>query len=191
MSPSEDGSGCADEGPHRTDDLPPEVAAVLRVGAQISEYGLRRRLAPLLSTPLTVQQLRCLTILVVEGSGTPHSLSSALEVTPATMTGITDRLVRAGMVDRTQDSRDGRGRVLSPTAAGLRVVREVFASDVETDAAVLGALRPDELAGLQRGLAGVLRVLRATAGVPAGHRNGVGSEGRDEARQAGTGEVHG
>jgi hypothetical protein len=44
------------------------------------------------------------------------------------------------------------------------VVREVFASDVETDAAVLGALRPEELSGLQRGLAGVLRVLRAADG---------------------------
>jgi DNA-binding MarR family transcriptional regulator len=68
------------------------------------------------------------------------------------------------MVDRVQDSRDGRGRVLTPTARGQRVVRELLASDVETDAAVLRGLTPEELAGLERGLAGMLRELQAQAG---------------------------
>ncbi|GAB3347072.1 MarR family transcriptional regulator [Modestobacter lapidis] len=139
----------------------PAVAAVLRLGAQVSEHAMRRKLAPLLATPLTVQQLRCLTILVIEGSATPHHLSDLLAVTPATMTGITDRLVRSGMADRVQDSRDGRGRVVSPTAAGLQVVRELLASDIETDAALLSALAADELAGLRLGLSGILRVLGA------------------------------
>ncbi len=139
----------------------PEVAAVLELGAQVSEHALRRKLTPLLSTPLTVQQLRCLTILVIEGSATPHRLSDLLVVTPATTTGIIDRLVRAGMADRVPDSRDGRGRVLSPTAAGQQVVRELLAADVQTDAALLHELTADELAGLHRGLRGVLRVLGA------------------------------
>jgi DNA-binding MarR family transcriptional regulator len=138
-----------------------EVSAVLRLGEEVSAHALRRKLTPLLSTPLTVQQLRCLTVLVVEGSATPHRLSDLLAVTPATMTGITDRLVRAGMADRVQDTRDGRGRVVSPTPAGQQVVRDVLASDVETDAALLRALTAEELAGLRLGLGGVLRVLRA------------------------------
>jgi DNA-binding MarR family transcriptional regulator len=151
-----------DEGPPLAG-FPAEVAAVLQLGAEVSAYAMRRRLTPLLSTPLTVQQLRCLTILVLEGHATPQHLSGMLEVSPATMTGITDRLVRAGMADRVQDSRDGRGRVLSPTSAGVQVVRELLASDVETDAALLRALTGEELAGLRLGLAGVLRVLRGAA----------------------------
>jgi DNA-binding MarR family transcriptional regulator len=142
-------------------DLPPEVTAVLRLGAEVSDHSVRRRLGPLLQTPLTVQQLRCLTILVVEGTATPHSLSVQLQVSPATLTGLADRLVRAGMVDRTPDSRDGRGRLLSPTAAGQRVVRELLASDVETDVAVLRGLTDAELAGLELALTGLLRELRA------------------------------
>jgi DNA-binding MarR family transcriptional regulator len=141
--------------------LPAEVVAVLRLGEEISAHGMRRRLGPLLGTPLTVQQLRCLTALVVDGQGTPAQLSDLLQVSPATTTGIVDRLVRAGMVDRAPDTRDGRGRVLSPTAAGQRVVRELLASDVETDAAVLTGLTAEELAGLHTGLRGVLRELRA------------------------------
>jgi len=144
-------SGCSED---------PVVAAVLRLGAEVGEHALRRRLTPLLSTPLTVQQLRCLTVLVVEGSATPHRLSDLLAVTPATMTGLTDRLVRAGMADRVPDARDGRGRVLSPTAAGQQVVRELLAADVPTDAAVLSALTDEELAGLRVGFSGLLRVLR-------------------------------
>jgi DNA-binding MarR family transcriptional regulator len=140
--------------------LPPAVQAVLRLGAEVSDHTMRRRLGPLLQTPLTVQQLRCLTILVVEGRATPHALSAQLQVSPATMTGIADRLVRAGMVDPTPDSRDGRGRVLSPTAAGQHVVRELLASDVETDAAVLRGLSPEELSGLELALTGILRELR-------------------------------
>jgi DNA-binding MarR family transcriptional regulator len=144
-------------------DLPPEVTAVLRLGAQISDHSVRRRLGPLLQTPLTVQQLRCLTAVVVEGSATPQHLSGLLQVSPATMTGIADRLVRAGMVDRAQDSRDGRARVLTPTATGQRVVRELLASDVETDAAVLRGLSAEELTALEHGLTGLLRELRAQA----------------------------
>ena len=154
-----DTSDRPDEGPPLAG-LPAEVAAVLQLGAEVSGYAIRRRLTPLLATHLTVQQLRCLTILVLEGHATPQRLSEMLEVSPATMTGITDRLVRAGMVDRVQDSRDGRGRVVSPTAAGVQVVRELLASDVETDAALLAALTAEELAGLRLGLSGVLRVLR-------------------------------
>jgi DNA-binding MarR family transcriptional regulator len=141
-----------------------DVAAVLRLGAEVGEHALRRRLTPLLSTPLTVQQLRCLTVLVVEGRATPHRLSDLLTVSPATVTGLTDRLVRAGMADRVPDTRDGRGRVLSPTAAGQQVVRELLAADVPTDAAVLSALTDEELAGLRVGLGGLLRVLRGDPG---------------------------
>ena len=154
-------AGPDDDWPAELRDLPAEVVAVLRLGEEVSHHSVRRRLAPLLQTPLTVQQLRCLTVLVVEGAATPHQLSALLQVSPATTTGITDRLVRAGMVDRAQDSRDGRARVLTPTTAGQRVVRELLASDVETDAAVLRGLTTAELAGLERGLAGLLRELRA------------------------------
>ena len=142
-------------------DLPAEVQAVMRLGAAVGDHGIRRRLGPLLAVPLTLQQLRCLTFVVVEASTTPQRLSELLGVSPATTTGLVDRLVRAGMVDRAQDARDGRGRVLSPTRDGARVVRGLLATDVETDAAVLQALHPEELAALHTGLAGVLRVLGA------------------------------
>src|SRR5687768_9355467 len=88
--------------------LPPDVAVVFRLAQEVSVYGVRRRLGTLLHTALTVQQLRCLTVLVVEGSAAPAQLSTQLAVTPATMTGIADRLERAGMITRHTDDRDHR-----------------------------------------------------------------------------------
>jgi DNA-binding MarR family transcriptional regulator len=139
------------------DELPPQVAAVFRLAEEVSVYGVRRRLGTLLHTALTVQQLRCLTVLVVEGSAAPAHLSALLEVTPATMTGIADRLERAGMIARHTDDRDHRGRTLRPTAAGQAVVRQLLASDMEADRDLLVGLTADELAGLELALTGMLR----------------------------------
>ncbi len=151
------------EDPVAARQLPPEVARVLRLAQDVSVHGVRRRLGALLQTPLTVQQLRCLTILVLEGSAAPQQLSSLLEVSPATMTGIADRLLRAGMITRQTDARDHRGRTLSPTAEGQAVVRQLLASDMEADADLLGGLSTEELAGLELALTGMLRLLGSSA----------------------------
>ena len=155
------------EDPVAARDLSPEVAKVFRLAQDVSVYGVRRRLGTLLQTPLTVQQLRCLTILVLEGSAAPQQLSSLLEVTPATMTGIADRLVRAGMIMRRTDARDHRSRALSPTPAGQAVVRQLLASDMEADADLLTGLTTEELTGLELALTGMLRLLRSSAPVTA------------------------
>jgi DNA-binding MarR family transcriptional regulator len=152
-----------DEDPVVARHLSPEVARVLRLAEEVSVYGIRRRLGTLLQTPLTVQQLRCLTILVLEGSAAPQHLSSLLEVTPATMTGIADRLLRAGMITRRTDARDHRGRTLSPTPEGQAVVRQLLASDMEADADLLTGLTTEELDGLELALTGMLRLLGSSA----------------------------
>jgi DNA-binding MarR family transcriptional regulator len=154
---------CTADGPAAEPALPPEVASVLDLAEEVNAYGVRRRLGTLLQIPLTVQQLRCLTILVVEDGGTPQQLSALMGVTPATMTGLADRLDRAGMITRRPDDRDGRGRLLSPTPAGRDVVRQLLASDMAADADVLSGLTADELAGIRLGLSGILRELRAHA----------------------------
>lgn len=143
------------------DDLPDGVRDVLLLTEEIGAYEVRRRLGALLHTPLTVQQLRCMTILVVQGTATPQQLSDLLEVTPGTMTGITDRLVRDGMITRQTDDRDGRSRTLTPTEQGQAIVHKLLASNTEADIALLSGLTATELAGLHLGLTGMLRELHA------------------------------
>jgi len=148
------------------DQLPPGVRDVLLLTEEIGAYEVRRRLGALLHTPLTVQQLRCMTILVVQGSSTPQQLSDLLEVTPGTMTGITDRLVRDGMITRHTDNRDGRSRTLTPTEQGQAIVHKLLASTTEADIALLSGLTAEELDGLRVGLTGMLRELRVRTDTP-------------------------
>lgn len=163
---------CGTDGPSHDSAVPPDVASVLRLAEEVSVYGVRRRLGTLLQIPLTVQQLRCLTILVVEGGSTPQQLRGLMGVTPATMIGIADRLHRAGMITGRPDDRDGRGRLLASTPAGQNVVRQLLASDIGTDADVLPGLTYDELAGIRLGLSGILRELRAHVAATEDRRTG-------------------
>lgn len=146
----------------RSSSLPEPVREVLRLAEELGEHGTRRRLGALLETPLTVQQLRALTVVVLEGAVAPAQLSALLHVTPATVTGIADRLERAGMLTRGTDDRDHRGRTLRATPAGRSVVRTLLAADMEADADLLLGLTPEELAGLAAGFAAMLRQLRGS-----------------------------
>lgn len=143
----------------RRDPSSEDVTRVLGLVEEVGGYGLRRRLGALLQVPLTVQQLRALTALVVEGQSSPARLGALLEIAPATTTGIADRLERAGMITRRADDRDGRGRTLTATPAGHAVVRQLLAADVADDAEVLAGLTPAELAGFEAALQGLLREL--------------------------------
>jgi DNA-binding MarR family transcriptional regulator len=57
-----------------------------------------------------------------DGSLTMGSLSSRLLISPATCTRVVERMVRAGLVERTVDPADGRVRHVSPTTAGRRML---------------------------------------------------------------------
>lgn len=73
---------------------------------------------------LTVPQLMCLQALHRSGELTPTGLARAVELSPATVTGIVHRLEARGMVQRTRSQADRRSSVLALTDAA----RETFAT---------------------------------------------------------------
>ena len=62
---------------------------------------------------LTGPQLMCLQTLYRRGETTPTSLARAVELSPATVTGIIHRLEMRGMIRRTQSQVDRRSSVLT------------------------------------------------------------------------------
>lgn len=128
----------------------------------LSESLLARRLAPLRATRLSTTQLKALSVLVLDGPLPAHVLAAALEVSPATVTGITDRLVAAGMARRDADPADGRVRVVVPTDQGLAALRAlvVHADDVSID--ILASLTVDEMTSLVTGFEALVRAAAAT-----------------------------
>lgn len=114
---------------------------------------------PLLSTPLTMQQLKVLTLIAAErGRAAGHDLAETLNVSVATMSGLVDRLVEHGMVQRSDDPADRRIRRLSVTDAGSATLRGLLSSNSIPNQ-VLDRLAEDDLRALVQGLAALDRVL--------------------------------
>ena len=147
-----------------TSDLPGDRARLQRelIDTQhaLQELVLARRLEPLMRTRLTAQQMRALGILLIDGERSTTHLGEVLGVSPATVSGIVDRLVAADMASRRPDPEDGRVRLVAATERGAGAVRSIVANDAPAGPETLQHLSLDELEGLRLGLTGLLRVVR-------------------------------
>jgi DNA-binding MarR family transcriptional regulator len=119
---------------------------------------------PLVTPSLTMQQLRVLTIIATDpAKATGQNLAALLRVSLASMSGIVDRLVDHGMVERTQDTDDRRVRRLSVTEEGAQVIQGLLSSAGAMPAAVLQRLALADLRALVRGVTAVDRVTQELA----------------------------
>ena len=119
-------------------------------------------LEPLMTTGLTIQQLKVLSVVVTTDRGaTGAGLAQTFGVSLAAVSRIVDRLVAQDLVSRAADDTDHRVRRVSATPLGRAVVRELMAARPELGAEVLGRLELDELRALEHGLRALDRELRA------------------------------
>lgn len=115
---------------------------------------------PLMSTPLTMQQLKVLTLVAAERDrATGHGLAETLGVSVATMSGLVDRLVEHGMVRRSDDPDDRRIRRLSVTDAGSSTLRSLISSGNRMPPQGLDRLSDDDLRALVQGLVALDRAM--------------------------------
>lgn len=99
---------------------------------------------------LTMQQLRMVISLSADGPASGHELARALGVSPATVTGIVDRLVAQGLVERREDPADRRVRRMALSEAGVQLVEMLLDSGEQRFRALLDYLDDDTLADLGR-----------------------------------------
>ncbi|KQQ66293.1 MarR family transcriptional regulator [Microbacterium sp. Leaf320] len=129
----------------------------------VSVRSLPRMIGSLLSTQLTIQQLKVLTSTVVSDRSTISGLASSFEVSLATMSKLVERLVDQGLVERLTDAVDQRVRRLIPTPLGRDVIGKIMAARPEMGADILDGLTIDELESLAVGLRAINRQLQAAA----------------------------
>ncbi len=77
---------------------------------------------------LTMTQLRLMYVLLVDDGCSVGELAGRMSVRPATVTGLTDRLVRQELIERQADLEDRRVVRVSLTAEGRRVLGEIEAA---------------------------------------------------------------
>jgi DNA-binding MarR family transcriptional regulator len=114
--------------------------------------------------PLTMPQLKSLFFINNQGSTNSGKLAAALGVTPTNVTGIIDRLVKQGLVSRTEDIQDRRMLLLQATAKGEGLVAKLRERRRGYLSEVLARLSVDELATLARGLNSLAKATEAREG---------------------------
>ncbi|MET0695183.1 MAG: MarR family transcriptional regulator [Propionibacteriaceae bacterium] len=108
---------------------------------------------PLISTPLTMQQLKVLAMIAIDPArATGQNLAGLLQVSVASMSGMVDRLVDHGMVRRTEDPVDRRVRRLSVTTEGSEMIRSLLSSAGTLPTPVLHRMALEDLRALVQGI---------------------------------------
>ena len=129
------------------------ISCLERVQDSFERRALSSMAEPLISTPLTMQQLKVLTMIAIDPEkATGHELAALLKVSVATMSGLVDRLVEHGMVARGEDPSDRRVRRLTVTPEGSATIRSLLSSAGTMPTPVLRRLAIEDLRALVQGI---------------------------------------
>ncbi|QDB78339.1 MarR family transcriptional regulator [Georgenia sp. 311] len=142
-------------------ELVAEVDAARR--AIVAQLHAHPRCAPLPEAPVTMQQLRLLMLLRVHGPVGGHQLARHLDVSMPTVSGLVDRLVERGLVERRPDPGDRRVRLVGLSDQGHAVVAEYEAAGWGAGEEILQHLATQDLRALAQGLTALAQALSAHA----------------------------
>ena len=140
------------------------ISCLERVQESFERRALSSMAEPLISTPITMQQLKVLTMIAIDTErATGHELAGQLKVSVASMSGLVDRLVEHGMVSRLEDPTDRRVRRLSVTPDGSATIRNLLSSSGKMPTPVLRRLSIEDLRALVQGILAFDRAVRELA----------------------------
>jgi MarR family transcriptional regulator, organic hydroperoxide resistance regulator len=137
------------------------IGEIIELQRRVDRTWRQYQLDIWMSLPLTMAQVKCLFFITNQGSTNSGKLAEALKVTPTNITGIIDRLVKHGMVSRTEDSRDRRISVLTATGKGAGLVARLRERKKSHFTDVLACMSTKELTALHRGLSSLVKAIEA------------------------------
>ncbi|WP_448062494.1 MarR family transcriptional regulator [Cellulomonas hominis] len=153
------------------------MAAIAEDEAALIRLFSRAQFTALLQTTLTMQQLKVLLLLHVDGSLMSHELADALKISPASVTGLVDRLEDRGLVHRVADPTDRRARHVHPTAEGSQLVDALMAEGAGHRVALLSRLDDESVRTIATAFAALRRAAEQVYGDDASRAPG-GPSGR-------------
>lgn len=135
------------------------INRIMQTQARLYQLFALDRSDPLLTVHLTMPQLKIMLLLAGDDAASAHSLTASLGVSPATITGIVDRLTAQNLVTRREDSHDRRVRRLELTPAGRQLVDGIITAGAARQRRLLERI---DLAGLDL-IERALEILRDAA----------------------------
>jgi len=121
------------------------------------------RTNPIFSVNLTMQQLKVLWLLSTHDGIGSQDLARQLGVTPATLSGIVDRLVVQGYATRTEDPDDRRVRRINLSPTGRVAMEEIMDSGTKTQRRLFDRLDDETLEMIVTVLDRITEAARAEA----------------------------
>jgi DNA-binding MarR family transcriptional regulator len=119
-------------------------------------HPLNKPAPPWLEQELTFSQFRVLHLLSEHGPIPMSRLAETMEVTPATATGVIERLEKRGLVERSHRGDDRRVVECELSDAGRNMVAAATGARLDGMRQWLSVLTPDELAQLDQLLSNVI-----------------------------------
>jgi DNA-binding MarR family transcriptional regulator len=110
-----------------------------------------------LEVPLA--QLKSLLIITSKGETNYRTLAEDLGVTPGDVTGLVERLVSQGLVNRKPSPKDRRIVLLQASDKGRQLLADLMESQTQHTIRILKYLSLQELQSLSQGLAGVIHAV--------------------------------
>ena len=135
------------------------IAKIIGLGHQFGENMHQHSFPHWMKMGLTAVQFKSLLYIVKTGDANSKKLSDILEVTPANVTGVIDRLIGQGLVQRVENPEDRRITLLHATDKGEKLIRNLEENQIEHMAQLLSSLNEEELDHLYKGLSALFTAL--------------------------------
>ncbi|WP_028846609.1 MULTISPECIES: MarR family transcriptional regulator [Thermocrispum] len=133
---------------------------------------------PFVTSSLTMQQLRLVVHLALDGPASSHELAAKLRVAMGTLTGIVDRLVAQGLVARRVDPDDRRIRRVELTDEGQAMADRMLDAGAAQFRRVLERLDTETLRQFEQVMHSLIAAARQLRDERSGDRAGPVREGR-------------
>ena len=137
------------------------ISEVIELQRKLDRARRQYELDVWMSLPLTIAQLKSLFFISNQGSTNLGKLAAALRVTPTNTTGIVDRLVKQGLVSRTENVQDRRMLLLRVTGKGEELVANLRERRRGYMSEVLQRMSVNDLATLSQSLASLVKTVEA------------------------------
>jgi len=137
------------------------IEGVLRDWETLMRRSSNLHTPEFLAIDVTMSQAKLLHVVASEPEARMSSLAGRLGVSLSTLSGVVDRLVEHGFLERHEDPSDRRQVMIALTAEGRSVIERFRELGSRHFRALLETLEGDELTGLARGVSAM--VARAQA----------------------------
>ncbi len=141
---------------------------IIEIGPELKRLLFLETPEVWLDVDLTMVQFKSLVIILNHKDISPSKLARVLGVTPANVTGVVERLVKLGLVRRTESPDDRRVLLLEATEKSRSLLARVMERSAEDMSRILELMTPGELSHLAQGFTALVRAARQHRTTPEG-----------------------